>query len=179
MPDDFTTMYDNLEQNEIITSVGEAVDLVFQHKAIDFGCSSTELKVSPKNLRMSKRRAFSFFDPRASTTSTNVTMYDITKVKELLSFCVTNTYVLQGGSLFKQKKGIPMGANASPDLANIFCHMKERAFMLNLLSTGQTRLAKKLSSTKRYIDDMLCFGTPPPPTSNLQNGVSPNKLQNR
>ena len=58
-----------------------------------------------------------------------------------------------------------MGANASPDLANIYCHMKERAFMLDLLNTGQTTLAKKLSNTKRYIDDLLCFGTPPPPQS--------------
>ena len=35
--------------------------------------------------------------------------------------------------------------------------------MLDLLNTGQTTLAKKLSNTKRYIDDILCFGTPPPP----------------
>ena len=56
-----------------------------------------------------------------------------------------------------------MGANASPDLANIYCHMKERAFMLSLLNTGQIALAKKLSNTKRYIDDLLCFGIPPPP----------------
>ena len=115
--------------------------------------------------------------------STNATTYDITKVKELLSFCVTNTYVLQGGSLFKQKKGIPMGANASPDLANIFCHMKERAFMLNLLSTGQTRLAKKLSSTKKCIEDMLCFGTPQAiykmEYRQTNSNLPTNKLQNR
>ena len=41
--------------------------------------------------------------------------------------------------------------------------MKERAYMLHLLETGQREQAKLLSNTKRYIDDLLCFGTTPPP----------------
>ena len=58
-----------------------------------------------------------------------------------------------------------MGANASPDMANIFCHMKERSYMLQLLGNDQLEQAKLLSNTKRYIDDILCFGTAPPPAS--------------
>ena len=165
---DFTTMYDNLELDELLSTVQEAIDFVFDHEAPGLNCQPEELKVGrPRRSKKDKKRTFTFFSPNELDESPDVLdkhkIYCLDDVKKLLSFCILNTYIFQGGKLRKQQKGIPMGANASPDLANIFCHMKERAHMLQLLETGQYKQAKLLSNTKRYIDDLLCFGTDPPP----------------
>ncbi|KAJ9460032.1 Kinesin-like protein 3 [Diplonema papillatum] len=86
-------------------------------------------------------------------------------LKALLAFCLANTYVLVNGTLMRQILGIPMGANASPDIANLFCYAKEKRYMLKLLAEKEIRRATLLSMTRRFIDDLLCFGTKPPPES--------------
>ena len=58
--------------------------------------------------------------------------------------------------MFKQTKGIPMGGNCSPLLADLFlCHC-EFIYMSNLVKNKKFGLAKLLSNTSRYIDD-LCI----------------------
>ena len=57
---------------------------------------------------------------------------------------------------FKQIRGVPMGGNCSPLLADQFLLHCECVFMKNLVANEKFCLAKLLSFTTRYIDD-LCI----------------------
>ena len=59
--------------------------------------------------------------------------------------------------MFKQIKGIPMGGNASPLIADLFLANLEFKYMDKLVSSKSPenlRMAKKLSNNSRYIDDI-------------------------
>ena len=62
-----------------------------------------------------------------------------------------------GPHVFKQIKGIPMGGNASPLIADLFLANLEFRYMDKLVSSKSPenlRMAKKLSNNSRYIDDI-------------------------
>ena len=68
-----------------------------------------------------------------------------------------NSYVKFGPYVFKQIKGIPMGGNASPLIADLFLANLEFKYMDKLVSSNSPenlRIAKKLSNNSRYIDDI-------------------------
>ena len=59
--------------------------------------------------------------------------------------------------MFKQIKGIPMGGNASPLIADLFLANLEFKYMDKLVSSKSPenlRMAKRLSNNSRYIDDI-------------------------
>ena len=59
--------------------------------------------------------------------------------------------------MFKQIKGIPMDGNASPLIADLFLANLESRYMDKLVSSKSPenlRMAKKLSNSSRYIDDI-------------------------
>ena len=59
--------------------------------------------------------------------------------------------------MFKQIKGIPMGGNASPLIADLFLANLEFRYIDKLVSSKSPenlRMAKKLSNNNRYIDDI-------------------------
>ena len=159
---DFTTMYDKLEHSDIQTELHHAIDEVF-----DFygdGSSLVRDKSTKKPTCTAKQRGFHFKATTDASTKATHTIYTKQDVKFLVTFCLNNAFILQGDTLFQQIRGIPMGANASPDMANIFCHMKEKSYMQDLVNRGDIDMARRLSFTLRYIDDILCFGCTPPPS---------------
>lgn len=48
----------------------------------------------------------------------------------ILKFCISNNYILFDNKIYRQKLGIPMGANYSPNIANLYLHFYESKFML-------------------------------------------------
>ena len=74
-----------------------------------------------------------------------------------MKFVISEVFVVFGGLTFKQVKGIPMGGNSSPLLADLFLSHCEYVFMKSLLSNKKFGLAKLLSNTTRYIDDVCLF----------------------
>ena len=59
--------------------------------------------------------------------------------------------------MFKQIKGIPMGGNSSPLIADLFLANLEFRYMDKLVSSKSPenlRMAKKLSNNSRNIDDI-------------------------
>ena len=57
-------------------------------------------------------------------------------------------------------KGILMGTNCAPLLADIFLYSYEAEFIQSLLSTGRKQLASRFNFTYRYIDDVLSINNP-------------------
>ena len=84
-------------------------------------------------------------------------MYTIDKLLDALKFILYNTYVQFGGNIFKQIKGIPMGGNASPFIADLYLAWHEFCYMSKLVASKSPtnhKLAKILSLNSRYLDDI-------------------------
>ena len=73
------------------------------------------------------------------------------KFVEILKFCILNNYISFSNKIYKQVTGIPMEANYSPNLANLYLHFYEAKFMK--ININEYRLIYKY--TFRFIDDLL------------------------
>jgi hypothetical protein len=86
----------------------------------------------------------------------------IEKMVEHLHFIVQNTYLWSKGNVLRRQTiGMPMGTNASPEIANLTLYWDESCFM-NHLETHDLDCAKRHSHNARYIDDILTFDESPP-----------------
>ena len=74
-----------------------------------------------------------------------------TQFVDILKFCIHNNYVQFNNRIYRQKVGIPMGANYSPNLANLYLHFYEAQFLKKNPLGGQLRY----SHSFRFIDDLL------------------------
>ena len=54
-------------------------------------------------------------------------------VIELLTFVLSNVYIMFGGVVFKQNLGIPMGSNCCVEVANLFGFSFEFPFLMRQL----------------------------------------------
>ena len=70
---------------------------------------------------------------------------------EILKFCIRNNYVLFNNRLYRQKIGIPMGSNFSPNMANLYLHFYESTFLNRNHEEGRNRY----KYTYRFIDDLI------------------------
>jgi hypothetical protein len=75
-------------------------------------------------------------------------------VLDSLHWILNHTYVRFGGKLFIQHKGIPMGGNCSPFIADLYLAWFKFEYMSELVNNNYS-LAKQLSYNSRYIDDIL------------------------
>ena len=72
----------------------------------------------------------------------------------MLEYHVDNIFIEVGNRVFRQCIGIPMGTDCAPLIANLFLLYYEYNFMKGLIKTN-INLAKRFSTTVRYIDDLL------------------------
>ncbi|MEL6542770.1 MAG: hypothetical protein AAFQ34_15395 [Pseudomonadota bacterium] len=79
----------------------------------------------------------------------------VTKSKfvEILKFCIQNSFIYFDNKIYKQVMGIPMGANFSPNAANLYLHFYESKFMN--INCNENRLV--YSYVYRFIDDLLAI----------------------
>ena len=135
---DFSTLYTNIDQTAILQHLYSLLDLVFNTSSRKFLC-----------IRYDR----CFF---SSKQYTSYACFDLHLFKEAIRFVISEVFVSFGGLVFKQIRGIPMGGNCSPLLADLFLAHCEFLFMSKLVKENKFGLAKLLSNTSRYIDD-LCF----------------------
>lgn len=84
-------------------------------------------------------------------------MYTIDRLLDALKYILYCTYVQFAGNIFRQIKGIPMGGNASPFIADLCLAWDEYSYMEKLIKSktkSDMKLAKILSFNSRYIDDI-------------------------
>ena len=96
-------------------------------------------------------------------------LFDANMVKEMISIVLDNAFVTHKGSVFRQAKGMPMGINCAPQLANLYCGHYELSYMVRataqyLSSTPRLRVEKAylnaMFNGSRFIDDIGLAGIP-------------------
>jgi hypothetical protein len=71
-----------------------------------------------------------------------------------VAWLLENVYVVNGGEVWRQVIGMPMGTNGAPPLANLYLYAYESAFIDRLLVT-QPEHARMFEQSFRLIDDVL------------------------
>ena len=135
---DFTTMYTRLPHNAIKTKVSEALQEAFSFKNI---------------LRLE------------SSDPTRFPSLALAECQKLLEFCIDSSFIALRGYIWRQIIGIPMGGNASSDIANLYCYRVESTYIDSLIEAKNLDLARQHDHSCRYIDDFLTWSCDPPPAS--------------
>ena len=73
-----------------------------------------------------------------------------------INHLINNVYICIGQHVRKQVIGIPMGTDCAPYLANLYLYALEYKF-LEKLTKSNIHLARKFSTSHRYIDDLITF----------------------
>ena len=139
---DFSTLYTNLPLDLVKKELFEMIDRYF-----DINERKSNKYIILNHFLGTAQ--FSSFNKKDS--------FDRDKLKTALEYLLFNSYVKFGPYVFKQIKGIPMGGNASPLIADLFLANLEFKYMDKLVSSkspDNLRLAKKQSNNSRYIDDI-------------------------
>ena len=145
---DFSTLYTNLPLELVRDEIFELVDRYFDINE----------RKGDKYITLNQYLSKSWFSSCNTRNS-----FSREKLKEAIEYLLFNSYVKFGPYVFKQRKGIPMGGNASPLIADLFLANLEFKYMDKLVNTKHNsndynrniRLARKLSNNSRYIDDIL------------------------
>ena len=88
-------------------------------------------------------------------SKSNIKSYTHEELRVAIDFPLANTFIQFGPLIFQQIKGIPMGSNCSPLLADLYLSWLEFQYMKKLMKKD-FHLASKLSFNARYIDDIAC-----------------------
>ena len=146
---DFTRMYTSIPQEALVEKVQKAVQEVFEWHSTKTKTPMDQLRVHVKY--PSPGKAHACFANKG---------FLFAEIADLLTKVCTEVYFQQGsgGSVRKQKSGLPMGGKASAELANLYCYAIESQFIDDLIQQGNLNEAKSWFHTWRYIDDLLGFG---------------------
>ena len=87
-------------------------------------------------------------------------IWEINKIYKLITWRLNNAYIKFNGNVYKQIKGIPMGDNASPIIADLLLYHYESKFMEKLKNLKKTKLIKYFNNTFRKMDDVLSINNP-------------------
>lgn len=83
-----------------------------------------------------------------------VDLYTADDIVELVRILVSHTYIHNGSIIKRQVKGLPMGTNPAPHMADLTCYRPEAQAMDRIMQTD-IALARRFATTCRYIDDIL------------------------
>ena len=76
---------------------------------------------------------------------------------------ITNTYFCNSLTIIKQNRGLPMGTNAAPIIANLTLYIVEAAYIDTLIVTRNFAMARTFADMVRYIDDVGTWDNEPLP----------------
>ena len=136
---DFSTLYTNLPLQEIYCGLELLIIKMFNKNV-----SNTIL------VNAYKKKAF-WSD---NSSYPGCVVYTVDKLLEALKFVIFETYIKFDKYVFKQIKGIPMGGNASPLIADLYLSWCEFLYVSRLCKTN-IQMAKNLYFTSRYLDDIV------------------------
>ena len=133
---DFSTLYTSFEHETIMKCMHFLVELLFKNSR-------------NKYIATTKNGAYYHSDERG-----NRQRLLPNDVSELIHFIVANSYVKHAGQIFHQTKGLPMGGNASPLLADLCLSILEYKYIMSHPLEG-----RRLNMSMRYIDDILTLNS--------------------
>ena len=135
---DFSTLYTNLPLKDIHEKLTELICRMFKNSyAMYISVNAFTKKAFWSNERIKGYRH-----------------YTLQQVLDALEFILFNTYIRFGDYIFLQTRGIPMGGNASPLIADLYLSWLEFCFLDKLVKKKDIDLVHRLSHNCRYIDDI-------------------------
>ena len=141
---DFSATYTIMEHEQIIELLGEYVDLVF---------NTEQDKYPNRTVLLLKYNGRSFEWTNSKDTSTRTSQhFDAKRLKEWLKEHIENLFVMVGGALFQQIKGIPMGASAAPMIANLILFIAEYKYIKTIVG-----LIKHVGDKQWQVPRNLCM----------------------
>ena len=151
---DFSTLYTNLPLDYIYEMLEKLISKMF-----------ASAKADKMWINGERGRAF-WSRSMQDYSKAGYKEYDQGDLLRALHYILYETYVKFAGNIFQQTKGIPMGGNASPFIADLCLAWAEYTFMTELAKSKQPddiKLCSLLSNNSRYIDDIsvlnfLSFG---------------------
>ena len=133
---DFSTLYTSLDHKVIIENMTRLICRLFKHS-------------NEKYMSLGRNKAYYH-----SNNQRNCLKLMKEDLIEMIEIVVSNSYVKYGTKIFHQKRGIPMGSNCSPILADLCLSHMEFNFLIN-----NQGIARQLQFSVRYIDDIATFGS--------------------
>ena len=134
---DFSTLYTNLPLEDIFEKLSSLICRMFKNAYSRYILVNT----------YTNKAFWSNEDKRGYNC------YTLQHVLDALEFILYNTYIIFGENIFLQTRGIPMGGNASPLIADLYLSWLEYIFLSKLVKKDAS-LVHKLSHNCRYIDDI-------------------------
>ena len=131
---DFSTMFTAFEHDIIVQNVNNLISLCFKNSG------KSKVAISPRTVWYTDQIC----------NGNQVLTFDKYECYDLVQGIVDNTFVVFAEMVFRQSKGVPMGGNASPMLADLSLAMIEYSYL-----SKNKREAQELRYTRRYIDDVL------------------------
>lgn len=152
---DFSTMYTRIPHDDLIRTVRVACN-----EAFEWNAAQSRRPLSETRLYWSKSGvAWKASKHVGSTHSKSSHSLNVDGIVDLVSFLVSNTFLVSGSMIRRQKLGIPMGTNCAPVLANLYLYVHESEFIDKLHKTSAAK-ARQFHLTFRFIDDLLSLDNP-------------------
>ena len=138
---DFQQLYTNIDLGDLKEKLGIIISEC---------CSRT-----PKYLIVNINTNYAYW---SNSKSKNKNVLNLTKDKMIshINFMIDNIYFSFCKNFYQQIKGIPMGVDCGPLMANLYLHFYEFKFMKELMDNNKhnLRVVKKFNNSFRYIDDL-------------------------
>ena len=163
---DFKKLYTNIPHDDLKEQLTWCIEQAFE-----------SVRVYKKNGTLAQRENIILTKNGFKyTKNRNNNLGSSQKIITMVNFLIDNIYVKCGSKLFKQVKGIPMGTDCGPLLANLYLMALESKFINTLCSKddlakpskkkkektkekygNDRRQARKFAYCFRYIDDLYCL----------------------
>lgn len=134
---DFSTLYTEFDLNEVQLQLSKLTDK----------CFSSACK---KYLSVPYYKKSQAYYTNETLNTNNRMLLTAAEIKDLIHTVLTNSYVVYGNTIFHQVKGIPMGGNASPLIADLTLSMMEYTYL-------ESHFIPKQAQLYRYVDDILAI----------------------
>ena len=134
---DFKTLYTSIPHTKLKEAIASLIRKAFTSRKKKF------IYVNNKTANLLNERRSGF-------------CLSVQQMIDCVNFLVDNNYILYKDDMFRQVKGIPMGTNCAPHLANLFLHYYESNY-IEELSRIDPDTAKLLNNRFRYQDDCIVF----------------------
>ena len=132
---DFTSLYTSLPKEFLIEKINWCLEKAF------LGSKKNFISIYSLNANFTDK-------PKQDTLS-----FNLDKIKNIFKFTVEHSYFKLGSTVIKQLKGIGMGWDPAPFIANLALYSCEHQFQANLCKQNYSA-AKQNNNNSRFIDDI-------------------------
>jgi hypothetical protein len=160
---DFERLYTNIDLTDLKDKICGIVDQCFEK--------------TPKYLFINIKTKYAWWTNSNINKNENVVILNHDIIVSHIKFLIDNIYFRFCDKYYKQNKGIPMGTDCAPLLANLYLHYYEYTYLNELMTEEGYNIndSKRFNNIYRYIDDLVVINNTE--FSNEINNIYPNTLR--